>query len=124
MGKIASDSTDGTKMFSADVVAAVLMASGTISLSTKQYEMMSALDGTRTASGFQHAFRSVIGKAKDLKARVDAGETFEPVQPTKSRSKSHLLPTLLVFLVVSTPPIRVQLTAHRRYNGYSVASNA
>jgi hypothetical protein len=88
MGKATADANDPTKMFSADVVAAVLMASGITSLSMKQYEMMSALDGTRTASGFQHAFRGVIAKSKDLKARVDAGEIFVPVPPTVKRGMS------------------------------------
>jgi tryptophanase len=81
----AADNNDPAKMYSADVVAAVLTASGTTSLSMKQYELMSAMDGTRTASSFQHAFRAVLAKAKDLKTRVDNGEVFEPVQPTMKR---------------------------------------
>jgi hypothetical protein len=92
MGKAAVDANhDPSKMFSADVVAAVLLASGTTSLTMKQYEMMSALDGTRTASSFQHAFRAVLAKSKDLKARVEAGETFEPVQPALKRGMSKSL---------------------------------
>jgi hypothetical protein len=87
MAKAAADNNDPAKMFSADVVAAVLMASGITSLSMKQYEMMSALDGTRTANGFQHAFRSVLAKSKELKARVESGEVFEPVPPSNKRSK-------------------------------------
>ncbi|KAF1911546.1 hypothetical protein BDU57DRAFT_543035 [Ampelomyces quisqualis] len=80
MGKAAAEN-----LYSGDVVAAVLAASGTTSLTMKQYEMMSAMDGTRTASGFQHAFRAVIAKSKELKARVDAGEAFEPVVPATKR---------------------------------------
>jgi hypothetical protein len=75
-------------MFSADVVAVVLMASGTISLTMKQYEMMSALDGTRTTSSFQHAFRAVLAKSKELKGRVENGEVFEPVLPAIKRGLS------------------------------------
>jgi hypothetical protein len=85
MAKAITDNNDPSKMFNVDVVAAVLMASGTTSLSMKQYEMMSALDGSRTASSFQHAFRAVLAKAKELKARVEDGETFEPVAPTPKR---------------------------------------
>jgi hypothetical protein len=89
MGKVTVDpSNDPSKMFSADVVAAVLTASGTTSLSMKQYEMMSALDGTRTASSFQHAFRAVLAKSKELKGRVENGEVFEPVPPASKRSRS------------------------------------
>jgi hypothetical protein len=92
MGKAAVDTNqDPTKMFSADVVAAVLLASGTTSLTMKQYEMMSALDGTRTASSFEHAFRTVLAKSKDLKARVEAGEAFKPVQPAIKRGMSTSL---------------------------------
>jgi hypothetical protein len=85
MGKVVADNNDPSKMFSADVVAAVLTASGTTSLSMRQYEIMSALDGTRTASSFQHAFRGVLAKSKELKARIEAGEKFEPVQPSNKR---------------------------------------
>ncbi|KAH8732872.1 hypothetical protein GQ44DRAFT_765947 [Phaeosphaeriaceae sp. PMI808] len=88
MGKTAAEN-EASKMFSADVVAAVLMATGTTSLSMKQYEMMSALDGTRTASSFQHVFRAVIAKSKELKARVDEGEVFEPVQPVVKRGNTN-----------------------------------
>ncbi|KAH7086998.1 hypothetical protein FB567DRAFT_56763 [Paraphoma chrysanthemicola] len=84
MAKGATDN-DPSKMYSADVVAAVLTASGTTSLSMKQYELMSAMDGTRTASSFQHAFRAVLARAKELKTRIDNGEVFEPVQPISKR---------------------------------------
>lgn len=65
------------------------MALGSVSISTSQYAMMSSLDGTKTASSFQHSFRSVLKKAKDLKARVDAGESFEAVAPAKKRGTHH-----------------------------------
>lgn len=73
------------KTYSADVVAAVLMATGTTSLSMKHYELMSSLDGVKTASAFQHDFRTVLAKSKELKARVDSGEVFQPVAPTTKR---------------------------------------
>jgi hypothetical protein len=75
----------GGKMFSEDTVAVLLMALGSVSISTAQYAMMSSLDGTKTASSFQHSFRSVLKKAKELKARADNGEAFEPVAPAKKR---------------------------------------
>ncbi|KAI4685297.1 uncharacterized protein J4E84_006024 [Alternaria hordeiaustralica] len=76
------------KVFTADVVAAVLCSTGTTSLSNKNYEMMSALDGVKTASGFQHDFRSVLAKAKELKARLESGEEFEPVPPGSKRGQT------------------------------------
>jgi hypothetical protein len=73
------------KTFSEDTVAVLLMALGSVSISSAQYAMMSSLDGTKTASSFQHGFRSVLKKAKELKARVDDGETFAPVAPTPKK---------------------------------------
>lgn len=87
MAKAAADNNDPSKMFSADVVAAVLAASGVTSLSMKQYEMMSAIDGSRTASSFQHTFRSIIAKSKELKKRVEDGEDFVPVAPGYKRGE-------------------------------------
>ncbi|KAF1951266.1 hypothetical protein CC80DRAFT_553646 [Byssothecium circinans] len=55
------------------------------SISEAQYEMMSALDGTRITSSFEHQFHSITAKAKYLKTRVDSGETFVPVAPAKKR---------------------------------------
>jgi len=86
MAKAGSDTTAATgKTFSEDTVSIILMALGTTSISTTQYEMMSAMDGQKTASAFQHQFRTVLKKAKDLKQRVDDGETFAAVTPSKKR---------------------------------------
>lgn len=85
--KATPNADKAAKTYSADVVAAVLFATGTTSLSMKHYEMMSAVDGVKTASGFQHDFRAILAKAKDLKDRVDNGEVFEQVQPTARRGK-------------------------------------
>lgn len=72
-----------SKQFSADCVAVLLMALGCQSISKAQFDMMSALDGTRTASSFEHEFRPVTKKAKELRARVDKGEKFLPVSTPK-----------------------------------------
>ncbi|PSK55730.1 hypothetical protein B9Z65_4608 [Elsinoe australis] len=54
--------------FSFETVAAlccaILMHGGNIGKQT--YDMMSALDGKRTANGFQHQFRAVLKRAKEL----------------------------------------------------------
>jgi hypothetical protein len=73
------------KTYSADVIAAVLVATGTTSLSMRQYKIMSSLDGVKTASAFQHDFRPILAKAKELKALVAKGEAFEPVVPSTKR---------------------------------------
>ena len=74
-------------MVPADCVSVLLMALGNTSISMKQYDMMSALDGTRTASSFQHQFRSILQKAKELKTRQEAGEEFIPVEASKKRGR-------------------------------------
>ncbi|KAF1959202.1 hypothetical protein CC80DRAFT_545579 [Byssothecium circinans] len=85
MAKNTDNATVGAKVVPADCVSVLLMAIGSTSISKAQYDMMSALDGTRTASSFEHQFRSITAKAKDLKTRVDSGETFVPVAPSKKR---------------------------------------
>ena len=95
MGKATPDGAPSGKVFSADVVAALLMSFNVTSITLKQYELMSAMDGAKTASAFQHDFRSVLAKAKELKARVDGGEEFLPVQPPKKRSMFNFVPSLI-----------------------------
>jgi hypothetical protein len=83
--KAAASEVNGTKVVPADCVSVLLMAIGNTTITKQQLNMMSALDGTRTASSFEHQFRSIIAKAKDLKARVDNGEDFTPVASDKKR---------------------------------------
>ncbi|KAH7379241.1 hypothetical protein DE146DRAFT_308827 [Phaeosphaeria sp. MPI-PUGE-AT-0046c] len=93
MAKANPDSNNsGQKMVPADCVSVLLMAVGNTSISKAQYNMMSALDGTRTASSFEHQFRSITSKAKELKTRADNGEVFEPVQPGNKRGLMSAYP--------------------------------
>jgi hypothetical protein len=78
---------NGQKVVPADCVSVLLMAIGSTTISKAQYEMMSALDGTRTASSFEHQFRTITAKAKELKARAEQGEAFQPVAPSNKRGK-------------------------------------
>ena len=89
-------------MVPADCVSVLLMALGNTTITKAQFDMMSALDGKRTASSFEHQFRPITAKAKDLKARVDAGEAFVPVQPTKKRSGYCRSPGRLMMLTKCT----------------------
>jgi hypothetical protein len=86
----------GQKTFTAETVAVLLLAvkgsSATPSISKQQYEMMSALDGTRTADSFQHQLRAVTAKARELQARLDGGEKFEAVKAAKKRGIYTRLP--------------------------------
>ena len=51
-----------------------MLETGTV-LGEKHYAMMSAIDGKRTKSGFEHQFRKVKARAKELQeqAKRDGG---------------------------------------------------
>lgn len=85
MAKVTDSPAGGQKMISADCVSVLLMALGCTGITKTQLEMMSAMDGTRTANSFEHQFRSIMAKARELKKRVEDGEKFEPVQPGSKR---------------------------------------
>ena len=83
MGKTTESLAASQKMVPADVVSVLLIALGNTTITKEQLNMMSAIDGTRTASSFEHQFRSIIAKAKELKKRVEEGETFTAVAAQK-----------------------------------------
>ncbi|UPX11597.1 uncharacterized protein EKO05_0002194 [Ascochyta rabiei] len=85
MGKATDSPAGGQKTIPADCVSVLLMALGCTGITKAQLEMMSALDGTRTANSFEHQFRSIMSKARELKKRVEDGEKFTPVQPGTKR---------------------------------------
>ena len=87
MAKATESGTGAQKMVPADCISVLLMATGNTTITKAQYEMMSALDGTRTASSFEHQFRTITARAKELKRRADDGEVFEPVAPGPKRGK-------------------------------------
>ncbi|KNG44569.1 hypothetical protein DDE82_007662 [Stemphylium lycopersici] len=86
VSKAAAD--NGQKMVAADCVSVLLVALGNTSISKQQLEMMSALDGSRTVCSFEHQFRSIIAKAKELKARFDSVEAFQAVPRSSKRGPS------------------------------------
>lgn len=60
-----------------------MMANG-LNLGTKEFKRMSALDGTRGEHGFNHMFRAVKTRAKELNDQAkDSGE-MTPVKKTKA----------------------------------------
>ena len=71
------------KAFSFDTVAALCSAilAKNVAIGKDIYEMMSALDGERTANAFQHQFRSVLQRAKELKEQADKGQKLQPAAP-------------------------------------------
>ncbi|KAF4552321.1 Hypothetical protein D9617_10g073020 [Elsinoe fawcettii] len=61
------------------VLCASILASGG-SIGGKSYDMMSALDGKRTANSFQHQFRNVLKRARELKEQMDSEEGIKGVE--------------------------------------------
>lgn len=90
MAKTVDSPAGSQKLIPADCVSVLLMALGNITITREQLNMMSAVDGTRTASSFEHQFRSITAKAKELKRRVDHGEIFAPVAPAQKRGVQSL----------------------------------
>jgi hypothetical protein len=70
--KAAAKPADATKMFSAEVVATILAISG-VTIGNKHYNIMAKLDETKTASGWDHHFRSVKGRAKEISEMIANG---------------------------------------------------
>ena len=65
------------------------MRERSITISKTHYELMSALDGKRTADAFQHQFRAVLARAKMLHEQRECGVPFEAVKPmAKGRAKA------------------------------------
>lgn len=80
------------KMMPADCFSAFMALSGLTSVTKAQLELMSHLDGVRTVDSYQHLFRSVVTKAKELRKRIDDGEAFEPVPSGSKKSRGMVVP--------------------------------
>ena len=70
-------------------VLAVMEAKGA-TLGNKAYDLMSELDGKRSASSFQHQFRAVKNRGKELVAALgdDAPAAKTPKSTTKKNATS------------------------------------
>jgi hypothetical protein len=110
MAKAVAETNGGQKTVPADCVSVLLMALDKTTITRAQYEMMSALDGNRTASSFEHQFRSITAKAKELKSRADNGESFEPVRPANKRSMCNIK-----IKSVSNIMINFDISCRKRY---------
>lgn len=74
---------EADKTFSEDTVALILAVSGA-SLGMKEYEMMAKLGGGRTAGGYQHHFRSVKARARELAEQIKKNGDVVSTGPTKT----------------------------------------
>ncbi|KAJ9648362.1 hypothetical protein H2201_000517 [Coniosporium apollinis] len=78
--------------FSLDTLAVLMLALKEKSgkgLENAHYEMMSALDGTKTAESFKHQMRPVITRANELKTQRDGGGVFQGVKSGTKRAKAE-----------------------------------
>jgi hypothetical protein len=65
------------------------MNAGGVSLGGKHYSLMAKLDGERTASGFEHKFRAVKTRGKELAAELnDETSTPKAAKSTKKTTTS------------------------------------
>jgi hypothetical protein len=80
----------GDDNFSFDTVAvlvAVLQQKG-VSLGMNDYRLMSQLDGSRGASSFDHQFRKVKARARELVGSMEGA----PATPAKTKKSSAKTP--------------------------------
>lgn len=60
------------------------MNAGGVTLGAKHYNLMAKLDGERTASGFEHKFRAVKARGKELAGDLN-DETATPKAPKSAK---------------------------------------
>jgi len=79
------------KTFSFETVAvlcaAIMSNGGTIG--SAYYDLMSACDGKRTACSFQHEFRAVLKRAREIKDNMGGPGTIQPVAPVPKGSRAR-----------------------------------
>lgn len=81
---------ESTQTFSFDTVAvlvATILENGG-NLGAKEFKRMSALDGTRGEHGFNHMFRKVKTRAKEISEQAKGDNTLTPVKKTKAAGGS------------------------------------
>jgi hypothetical protein len=87
------NTTTNQTQFDFETMAVVLcaMAESGVTLGTKHYEMMSALDGKRGKDGFQHQFRKVKARAKELQEQIASGggKIVTPVKKAKANPNNE-----------------------------------
>lgn len=88
--KMAPKKDNSNKTFSFDEVAAMLAASN-ITIGAAHYKVMAKISGSRTESGFEHLFREVKARAKEIRTMMENGEMGD--LGTKTPAKRSKSPT-------------------------------
>ncbi|EME89470.1 uncharacterized protein MYCFIDRAFT_86380 [Pseudocercospora fijiensis CIRAD86] len=79
--------TTNSPQFTFQIVSCLLAAlseSGT-TLGAKHYKIMAQIDGTKTASGYEHMFRAVKARAKEINEEIGRGEKEKKVEGGKNK---------------------------------------
>lgn len=95
--------------FTFDEVACMIAAMNTagVVLGAKHYALMAKLDGDRTTSSFEHKFRAVKARGKELAAELSDGTAVQATPKSKSKtatSKGKKRGSKLNTLCGSCPP--------------------
>ena len=74
------------KGWTSEEVAQIFAAMDITNITSAQLARLSAINGTRTVSSFEHQFRPVFRQVKEIKAGIENGEiSLEPVQAGTKR---------------------------------------
>lgn len=76
--------------FTFDEVACMIAAmnSAGVVLGAKHYALMAKLDGSRTTSSFEHKFRSVKARGKELATELNDGTAAPRTPKTANKTKT------------------------------------
>jgi 3-oxoacyl-ACP reductase-like protein len=79
-----------TQTFSFDEVACMIAAMNTagVVLGAKHYGLMAKLDGTRTTSSFEHKFRAVKARGKELATELSDGTAVQATPKSKNKTST------------------------------------
>ena len=74
--------------FTFDEVACMIAAMNTagVILGAKHYGLMAKLDGTRTTSSFEHKFRAVKARGKELATELSDGTAVQATPESKNKT--------------------------------------
>ncbi|CZT17302.1 uncharacterized protein RCC_03136 [Ramularia collo-cygni] len=80
--------TDQT--FSFEIVSCLLasLLSSGVTVGAQHFALMAKMDGSTTKSGYEHRFRAVKARAKEINEQIAKGEINVDVTPVKSKPKN------------------------------------
>ena len=89
--KMPAEKDNSGKQFSFDVVACLLAALGesNVTVGNQHYKIMAKIDDSRTFSGYEHLFRPIKARAKEISDMIKKGELgdLSSVPPKKAKKE-------------------------------------